>query len=63
MFSLYKGASGAGAGGTQVFCGTCPALGSVNAEVDFILEASDFLTGECISTGSLVVNISAEISF
>jgi hypothetical protein len=35
----------------------------VNAEVDFILEANDFLTGECISTGSLVVNISAEINF
>lgn len=62
-FSLYKGASGGSANGTQVYTASVPPFGTVNAEVDILLESGEFLTGECISSGSLVVNVSAKIGF
>lgn len=62
-FSIFKGASGASAAGTQVISGNAGILSTLDYEVDMVLESTDFLTGTGISSGSVVINISAEIGF
>lgn len=62
-FSIFKGLSGGSLAGTQVLSGNVIVSETLDFETDFILESADFLTGECISNGTLVVNISADISF
>jgi hypothetical protein len=62
-FALYKGASGGNASGTEVFVGTAAAHSAVQVPADFVLESADFLTGAATSSGTLTVNISAEIGF
>lgn len=62
-FVIYKGASGASAPGTEVLVGSIGPLSTIEQELDLVLDASDFLTGHCISSGSVSVDISAEIHF
>lgn len=62
-FAIYKGASGASAAGTEVLVGNTGIFSTTEAELDLVLDASDFLTGKCISSGSVTVDISAEIHF
>lgn len=64
-YALFKGASGGSTSGTQVANGNAPADSTVLVPVDdLVLDAADFLTGECASSGgNLIVNITAEIDF
>lgn len=63
LFAIYKGASGGHAAGTEVIYASINQTSTIDLETDLVLDASDFLTGTCISSGSLTVNISAEIEF
>lgn len=62
-FSVFKGASGGSASGTEVFSGIAPVDSTIVLPADLVLDAADFLTGKSTSSGSLVVNISASIGF
>lgn len=60
QFTIYKGASAANSSGSQVFAGTAAAMSTIGIETDLVLDAADFLTGTCVSNGTVVVNIGAE---
>lgn len=65
-FSLFKGASGGNAAGTQILSGNALVESTTFFEVDTELSSSDFLTGEATSStsdGDLIINITADIDF
>lgn len=61
--SLYKGATGGSAAGTEVVWNAAqvPANGNLEEYCDIRLDAADFLTGVCSAATSVTLNIDAEI--
>lgn len=62
-FSLFKGASGGNAVGTEIVSGNAAVVSTTDYDMDVVLDAADFLTGKSISNGTLTINIFAEIEF
>jgi hypothetical protein len=62
-FALYKNGAGYTTPGAEVLAANAGAFSTVVYPVDVVLDAADFLTGHSVSSGSVTVNISAEIEF
>lgn len=65
-FSLYKGASGGSAGGTQIgFAGNTPIPAGqwVDCYSQIRLDTADFLTGIADSASKLVIFVAGEVGF